>query len=753
MTDTQIHKAYEQLLGPAAVPVFISFNARISFVNPLALRLLGYSGADLLIGRPALELLSPMGSEATSNVLRQSLVEGEPTGPVLAQLCRSDGSTFDVEAAAWNVPYENDQALVVSFVDVSARMRADQERLRSEKQLRLVTDRMPGLVSYIGTDLRYQFTNVRYQEWFARPNEQLVGKLLVDIIGEESFRRVRPYMDRALSGEPVTFDAFLPYRDGGGRDVHVNYVPDFDASGVVRGVVVLVEDISDFKRAEAALHASEERYRAFIQQSSEGIWRFELDRPIPVDIPVDEQLDRAYKYAYLAECNDAMARMYGYSSAGEIVGARLGDLMPREVNEGYLRRFLEGGFRLSGAQSEEFDRYGNLKFFQNSLVGIIEKGCLVRAWGTQQDVTERYRTEAALRSSEARYRFLAENMEQFVWVRDQDGTIEYANRHFVEYTGLTLAQLQGESIFNLVHPSDVDEIKRAPTLSSESQDQEFRLRRHDGEYYWLLGRRTPYETNDGNRRWLGTAIDIELRRRAEDELKRVNAELEQYAYAASHDLQEPLRMVSLYAQLLRRRCGQQLDPQASDYLTTIESGASRLNSLVRDLLIYSRLVSGSDRHARPVDMNDVLRTTLANMQALIADTGAQILADPLPVVSGHADALVRVLDNLLSNAIKYRKPGQTPRVRIAAASDGPISTISVADNGIGIPPEYQDRIWRVFRRLHGASVPGTGIGLAICKKTVEQHGGRIWVDSDGHSGSTFQFTVPLAQVAAAKGDG
>jgi len=226
-----------------------------------------------------------------------------------------------------------------------------------------------------------------------------------------------------------------------------------------------------------------------------------------------------------------------------------------------------------------------------------------------------------------------------------------------------------------------------------------------------------------------------------DELKRSNEELEQFAYVASHDLQEPLRMVASYCQLLQRRYEGRLDADADEFIGYAVDGANRMQNLINDLLTYSR-VGTKGKTFQPTPFAKVLDIALLNLRAAIEDSGAEVTSDTLPTVRGDEGQLVQLLQNLVGNAIKFGKPGATPRVHVGARRQEHQWVFSVRDDGIGFEPEYGDRIFMIFKRLHGAKeYSGTGIGLAICKKIVERHGGRIWVDSAPNEGSTFSFTL------------
>jgi light-regulated signal transduction histidine kinase (bacteriophytochrome) len=244
------------------------------------------------------------------------------------------------------------------------------------------------------------------------------------------------------------------------------------------------------------------------------------------------------------------------------------------------------------------------------------------------------------------------------------------------------------------------------------------------------------------------AVELDERRRAEQqlarytqELARSNAELEQFAYVASHDLQEPLRMVASFTQLLSKRYQGRLDQDADEFIGYAVDGATRMQRLINDLLAYSRVgTRGKPFQLR--DGNDVFRQARDNLAKAIEDSGALIFTDHLPYVRGDETQLIQLFQNLMANAIKFHGP-EPPQIEVSAGKNGREWVFVVKDNGIGIAPEHRERIFSIFQRLHQRSeYPGTGIGLAMCKKIVERHGGRIWLESEVGAGSTFYFTIP-----------
>jgi light-regulated signal transduction histidine kinase (bacteriophytochrome) len=227
---------------------------------------------------------------------------------------------------------------------------------------------------------------------------------------------------------------------------------------------------------------------------------------------------------------------------------------------------------------------------------------------------------------------------------------------------------------------------------------------------------------------------------ATDNLTRANRELEQFAYIASHDLQEPLRMVTSYMQLIQRKYADKLDEKAEVYIHHAVSGTRRMQSLIEGLLKYSRITRPEPGN---VDTNGTFADAVANLAAAIRESDAEVTGNALPTVSGDSTQLLQLFQNLLSNGIKYRKPGTAPRVTVSAQQIDEAWLFSVRDNGIGIDRENHEKVFEIFRRLHTQEeYPGTGIGLASCKKIVEQHGGKIWLESSPGEGTTFFFTIP-----------
>jgi PAS domain S-box-containing protein len=305
--------------------------------------------------------------------------------------------------------------------------------------------------------------------------------------------------------------------------------------------------------------------------------------------------------------------------------------------------------------------------------------------------------------------------------------------------------------YSVIHPDDIERVRRRATEMYESGKADvlqFRCVNRDGEIVHVESRLTILKDEDGNfRGTAGVMMDITQRKVMEEalvqyarDLRGSNKELEQFAYIASHDLQEPLRMITSYLQLVEQRYSDKLDTDAKEFIDFAVDGASRMKRLISDLLTYSR-VQRAPMEPGPVDMEVVLKNVLNSLQLSIEDTQATVTHDALPEITAHEGQMEQVLRNLVSNALKFHGD-HPPQIHIGARATPTFWEFCVRDNGIGIDEKYLDRIFIIFQRLHSSDTyPGTGIGLAICKKIVEKHGGEIRVESRPGAGTTFTFTI------------
>jgi PAS domain S-box-containing protein len=369
-----------------------------------------------------------------------------------------------------------------------------------------------------------------------------------------------------------------------------------------------------------------------------------------------------------------------------------------------------------------------------------------------RDITSRINMEKELEKSEVKFRKMVEEIYDGVYTCDAKGYFTYVNLGCTKITGYSEKELIGKHFLELIMP----EFKKS---AMDFYQNQFVKRISETLYSF------PIISKAGEKKWVEQTVsllteknwvtgfqcivrDITKRKKAElaleektANLKRSNEELEQFAYVTTHDLQEPLRTIANFVELFEKKYAGQIDNEADEYLKFILTATETMQTLIKDLLDFSRI--GKNVHFGPVDSNNVLDSVLNEMQLTIRENNAKITHSTLPVLKANETELKRLFQNLISNAIKFRKKDVTPEISIRCEEKEGMYEFAFSDNGIGIDEQYYDRIFIIFQRLHNVTeYPGTGIGLATCKKIIEMHGGKIWVKSKPGSGSTFYFTIP-----------
>jgi len=599
------------------------------------------------------------------------------------------------------------------------------------------------------------------------------------VTAETFFERVHPddveMVKHAIAnaerkGRPYHLDHHIVRPSGVVRIVHEEVEFVCNGEGHPVRLVGTVQDVTGLKRAEEALRESEERYRAFITNSSEGIWRFEGRPPLDTSLPVEEQIDLLFEHSYLAECNDAMARMYGYERAEELVGARLEDLLPRSnpLNIEFLRAFIEAGYKLSDAESYEFDQAGRPKCFSNSLTGIVKDGKALRAWGTQRDITERKQAEEELRESAVRQRLALETAEMGAWEFDPGSGQITLSQRVAELFGVASGSRQVDIAewTERIHPDDFSRIWEAfaRTVRGEGDyDAEYRVLQPDGSARWVMSKGVLASGEAGrSRRFYGVTADITARKLAEQEREellareqKARAEAEtanrmkdEFLATVSHELRTPLSSILGWAQLLR--AGKLDEAAAARAIEVIERSAQSQARLIEDILDVSRIITGKLKlNAQPIDIAAMLRSAIEVVRpgAEAKDITLSVVIDfQEGVVHGDANRLQQAIWNLLSNAVKFTP--RRGRIEARLQRVGSQVEIAVSDTGQGIPEKFLPHVFERFRQADGSTARqhgGLGLGLAIVRHIVEMHGGAVSAASAGpEQGATFKIRLPLA---------
>jgi PAS domain S-box-containing protein len=717
----------------------IGTDRRFIRVNRRLTEILGYSEAELktLRGR---EISHPDDVDMI-NRQRPALYEGRAESlHVEKRYIRKNGETVWV---AITIVLERDAAgkpqfEIAVFDDISARKRAEAALRESEERFRQTFELAASGMAHVTLDGHFLRVNRSLCRILGYAREELIGRSVKELSHPEDRDLTDAERARVREGELTTAHFEKRYVRKNGTVVWVDLAIALahDAAGEPEYEIAVFDDITSRKVLDAALRDKTELLQLGQAAARMIILDYDLKRnalswsdspewlrgPLPASGAYPgfrEQVHPEDRERFEAERASALATLRPSSQEYRVVrtdGQVLWVLARRPVLA---------------------DAHGKAA---RLLVAMI-------------DVTERKQAEQALRESEARFRSLTQLSSDWYWEQDSQFGLTFMSGRMGERTGLDAKSFLGRKRWDspALNLTPEDWLKHREQLERHEPFRNFELQRPDadGGSRWIALSGEPLFDEHGHfAGYRGVGSDITERKQAElalreahEELKRSNAELEQFAYVASHDLQEPLRMVSSYTQLLLRRFGERFDGDSREFMGYIVDGAARMKQLIEDLLAYSR-VGTKGKEFREVPVEDILRRAVSNLRASIEEAGAAVSWDPLPVVRGDDMQLTQLFQNLIGNALKFRS-ASVPRIHVFVSQQDANVHFMVRDNGIGIEPQYFERIFMVFQRLHNkADYPGTGIGLAICKKVVERHGGRVWVESRPGEGSAFHFTLP-----------
>ena len=713
---------------------FVTFDSelRLSFLNGTAERLFARERPEL-IGVHLVELLPPGSVDQFLHVCQTVLTTGS-------------AACFELHFGAGDRFYHGD-AHRMSNGGLAARLAETTDKSSEKQDARslVVFDQVfefPYLgICLLDDDGIHIKVNQAYARLFGCSAADLIGTRHRDLLPSEWSRVAdERHAARIAGGEPPPIEWPILTSTGGQRWVWTaaSRIVDLGGPGLH---LCLSLDITARKEAEQRLRLTSEQLRLAQEAANAGVWDWHIPSQTVTWSPRDFRQDNAV----------AGADKPSFSAWLDMVHPEDRQRAAADILEAVEKGIAyDSQFRI--------ERDGEVRWM-HALGNIVERdeGRAVRMAGLVLDVTDRRRRAATLEESERRLDLAvrAHHIGIFDWDIATGRVIwtEQEERIFGITPGTFEGDIAGWS--RRVHPDDLREAQELFATCWRGQCQDvslhFRIVWPDGTLRHIESSGRFLYASDGRPvRMVGINIDVTERKRNEQilaaqaqELARSNEELQRFAYTASHDLQEPIRTIVSFTQLLAREHTGKLSKDANEYMTLILDASNRMSKLVASLLRYSRVTDDPGPARASVDMNELLADVLRVMSFSVADSGAQITFDRLPSVIGDEQQLNQLLQNLIANAIKYRRPEAPPRIHISSElREGREWLFSVSDNGLGFQQQYSENIFGIFKRLHGTKYSGTGIGLAICRKIVERHNGSIWATSEQGTGSTFFFTLP-----------
>ncbi|GAA0683110.1 hypothetical protein GCM10009020_35640 [Natronoarchaeum mannanilyticum] len=679
---------------------------RFTHVNERAEELIQYTETELL-GENHWEVLS---SVAENDAVREAFQTAMTSQEATTIEFYDETLGFWAEANL----YPSQTGLSVYFRDVTERKAREKKLERYERTVETIWDG----VATLDADGRFVMTNEAFCEMTGYQREELLGEHVTLLVDESVNERSKELHAEMLGDEQeyASIEFEIETADGERVPVESRFGPYVLEDGSV-GRTGVLRDLSERRERKQELL----KYETIIETVNDGIYTVDADGRFTM-------------------VNDAYCDLTGYSRE-ELLGSHVSLVVDDETAD--QAKELEQEITTGTADRPMADaeiRTANDDRVPAEATFSMLPGERRERIGVVRDITERRERERALEESERRYRTLVNHFPNgAVGLFDEELTYTVAGGEMLGELGIDPDDVLGTSIYERYPEDLIEQIKPHFQAVFDGESASFEAEYHGRN---LLAHTLPVRNAD-DEIYAGMLMiqDITERTEYRKQLEESNERLEQFAYAASHDLQEPLRMITSYLQLIERRYGDELDEDAEEFIEFAVDGADRMREMIDGLLEYSRVESQGDP-LQPVDLDNVLDDVREDLQIQLEESNADIMADELPRVDGDPSQLRQVFQNLLSNAIEY-SGDQPPSVEITTERDEDKWVISIKDEGVGIDPEDQKRIFEVFQRLHSHDEhPGTGIGLSLCRRIVERHGGEIWVESEPGEGTTFSFTLP-----------
>ena len=719
-------------LNPDAIVLTSVSDSKIIDCNQEYLNQIGYTRSEV-IGHTSEEL------NLINKLTRQTYIDetrgNKKVSNIEIQCRRKDGSFIDVVYSTRQIIVDNVPMILNIGHDITQSKKANKQMEFDSLLLNQVKD------AVLAVDNNFIIT------YWNKGAEKMFGYTQQEALGANTVKLLRPKyapderekkLEKVKNKGTLTTTMYAEHKNGKEVIVDQKISQMVDDTGLKTGYVVVDRDITEKIKIEHELKESEEKYRNIIEIANEGVMI----------------ADTTGRINYV---NAKMAEMLGYSSE-ELLGTNAESLIDQDDLELGMQKIEN---RKKGIQESYEIKYirknGEILWCLISATPMYDyNGKHIGNMTMQTDITESKKANHALQESESRFHSVLDNSQDVIYrINVQTGNYEYVSpstENVFGYSPDELIVLANKNLLNTIHPDDRIKFKEAlkKLERNDKVEMEYRHQTKNGGYCWISNKMGLIKDNTGNPLYRdGNMRDITNRKLIEeqmettmDELRRSNEELERFAYVSSHDLQEPLRMVTLYSQLLERRYKDSLDSDADDFIEYIVENAKRMKQLIDDLLEYSRLTDRANEFGN-TDLEKVLENVLLNLSIPIVENNVTVTHDSLPTVLADKNQMVQVLQNLLTNAIKFRGV-EPPKIDISAKKNEKEWIFAITDNGIGISPEHQIQIFEVFKRLHTREeYPGTGIGLSIVKKIILHHGGRIWVESELGKGTTFYFTIPV----------